>query len=239
VNLATYKTLSGLNVSTSDTALVTAQILRTKSMLETLLGFTLGPSSKVNENIYNELGKSNAECFCPSVNTEDLLPPDAVVNAYRLFRYDERDKFFHIDPASTIHAIKLVYIKPGTGNNGITMKTFENDEIRMQYNNMDWVKYLEHCNDCLCTCECNECVQLAVDADWLWENSTDIPDELLYIWVDLITYYSDLKRDIKSESIDTHSYSRDALTNPMDEKYVISVLKKYAGPYGSAVQMPV
>jgi hypothetical protein len=208
-------------------------------MLETMLGFTLGPSASVTQNVYNELGISEQDCFCPSVDIENLLPPDPVIGAYRLFRYNENDKFFHIDPASTIYKTKLVFIKEGTGDNGITLKTFEADEVRMQYNNNEWVKYIEHCINCLCTCECNECVQLAVDADWLWANTTDIPDELLYIWVDMITYYSDLKNKIKSESIDTHSYSRDTLERPEVNAYNLSVIRKYAGPYGSAATMPV
>ena len=239
MDLAQYTTLSGLDVSTSNEGLVTAQIARTQSMLETMLGFTLGPSADVTQNIYNELGKTSIECVCPGVDTEDLLPPDPVEGAYRLFRYNDLDQFFHIDPAITVYKVKLVYIQGGTGLNGITLKTFDADEIRMQYNNNEWVKYIEHCISCLCTCSCNECVQLAVDADWLWEDSADIPNELLYIWVDMITYYSDLSNKIKSESIDSHSYSRDTLERPEVNAYNLAVIRKYAGPYGSAATMPV
>ena len=238
MDLALCESLSGIEVPASNQALVTAQINRTKSMLETMLGFTLGPSGNVTQNIYNELGKSEQDCICPSVDTENLQPADPVIGAYRLFRYNQLDDYFHIDPASRVYAVKLVFIKEGSGNNGITIKTFDNDEVRMQYTNGEWLKYIEHCLDCLCSCECNECVQLAVDADWLWESASDIPEELLYVWVDMINFYSNPKHDIKSESIDTHSYTRD-ITKPEEDSYNLSVIKKYAGPYGSVVQMPV
>lgn len=237
MNLAEYQTLTGTTVSSANTAKVTAQIARTQSMLETLLGFTL-TSEDVTTNLYNELGKSARDCFCPSVDLEDLQDPDPVVGAYRLYRYNDLDKYFHVDPFTRVHKVKLVYIKEGTGDNGITIKTFDTDEIRVQYGREGFAKFLEHCINCLCACDCQDCVQLAVDADWLWTDT--IPTDLQYVWADMITFYSDTKaQNIKSESIDTHSYTRFDDKPPELEPHNLAVLRKYAGPYGSVAVMPI
>lgn len=238
MNLAEYQTLSGVTVPSTQTAKVTATIARTQAMLETLLGFTLDPD-KVNENLYNELGKTSQECFCLSVNLENLQDPDAVTKAYRLYRYNDLDKYFHIDPFSKVHKVKLVYVKEGDSPNGVTLKTFDWDEIRLQMK-QGFGKYIEHCMDCLCSCSCSDCVQLAVDADWLWPDGTDLPTDLQYVWVDMITYYSDYKKkEIKSESIDTHSYTRFDNKAPETDPQNLAIIKKYAGPYGSVTVMPL
>lgn len=236
MNLDTYEELTGITVPSDETALYNAQIRRTRSMMETMLGFTLDPS-KVNQNLYNELGKTSNDCSCPSVDTEDLLPADDVVTAYRLYRYNDLDKYFHVDPFTKVNKVKLVYVKEGAGDTGVTLKTFEDDEIRLALGRDGIGKYLEHCLTCLCTCSCQECVQLAVDADWLWTG--DLPDDLLYVWADMITYYVDGKKNIKSETIDTHSYTKFDKTAPETEPQNLAILKKYAGPYGSVSVMPV
>lgn len=237
MTLSEYQTLAGVTVSSSNTTKVTATIARTQAILETLLGFTLDPD-EVTTNLYNERGKTDENCFCPSVDLSGLDDPDTVVGAYRLYRYNDLDKYFHIDPASRINAVKLVYIKQGTGNNGITFKTFDWDEIRVSYGRDGFTKYIEHCEDCLCSCDCDECVQLAVDAEWLWDD--ELPLDLQYLWADMITWYSDSKnKGIKSETIDTHSYTRFDNKPPETEPQNLAVLKKYAGPYGSVSGMPV
>ncbi len=235
MNLNEYKTLSGLTIASSDEAFVTAQINRTQYMLETMLGFTLD-STKVTENIYEELGQTTQECACPDVDTESLLPADEVNGAYRLYNYNKKDKYFHIDPASNVYSIKLVYIKKDSDVSGVTLKTLDIDTIRLHLNNYGFINYIEHCKSCLCDCDC-DCVQLAVDADWLWES--DIPKDLLYVWTDMVTYYSDKKYNIKSESIDSHSYTRGDVKAPETESRNLAILKKYAGPVGSVTVQPL
>lgn len=235
MNLNEYKTLSGITVSSGDESYVTAQIDRTQYMLETMLGFTLD-STKVTENIYDELGQTQQECACSSVDTESLLPADEVNGAYRLYNYNKQDKYFHIDPASDIYSIKLVYIKEGSGVSGVTLKTLDIDTIRLHLNNYGFINYIEHCKSCFCDCDC-DCVQLAVDADWLWENN--LPKDLMYLWADMITYYSDKKLNIKSESIDSHSYTKGDTKAPETEPRNIAILKKYAGPRGSIAVQPL
>jgi len=237
MTLEEYQTLTGTTVTAGNTAKVTATIARTQVMLETLLGYTLDPAN-VETNLYNELGKTTRECFCPSVDLENLDDPDAVIGAYRLFRYNDLDKYFHVDPFSQLNAVKLVFIKSGAGDNGVTLKTFDVDEVRVNYGRDGLAKYIEHCTDCLCSCDCQDCVQLAVDAEWLWTG--DLPTALQYLWADMISFYSDDKKtDIKSESIDTHSYTRFDKLAPEQEPQNMAVLKRYAGPYGSVMAMPI
>lgn len=235
MTLSEYQTLTGITVSSADQTRVTAVINRTQTTLETLLGFTLDPT-KNKINLYNELGKSKQDCFCPSVDLSNLQPADPVVGNYRLYRYNDLDKYFFIDPFKTVHAVKLVFIKDGTGANGVTIKTFDSDQIRLQILKAGFGKYIEHCQDCLCDCACTDCVQLAVDADWLW--SGNLPDDLLYVWADMISFYADTKKGIKSESIDTHSYTKFGNTAPELEPGNLAVIKFYAGPYGSVSGMP-
>lgn len=234
MNLAKYSELTGITVTNQ--ALIEAQIKRTRSVLEAMLGYTLCPD-KIQENLYNELGKTQSECTCPNViNTEDLNAPDDVEGAYRLFNYNPHDKYFHIDPFATIFKVKLVYIRPGEGDQGITIKAFDNDQVRVHLGRDGWSKYLEHCRDCLCLCDCQDCLQLAVDADWQWADC--IPLELLYVWADMVTYYTDCKKDVKSENIQGHSYTKFDRILPENLAQNYAVIQRYAGPHGSAVSEP-
>lgn len=235
MDLDKYQELTGVTVSSSEEALITSQIRRTRSMLETMLGFTLDPA-KVNKNLYNELGKTQLECACPLPANADLLDPDDVVNAYRMFRYNDLDKYFHVDPFLRVHSVKLVYVEQGEDSDGVTIKTFLTDEVRLSIGRDGIGKYIEHCRTCRCICSCTHCVQIAVDADWL--NASCLTDDLLYVWTDMVTYYADCKRNIKSESIDTHSYTKFEKLVPETEPTNLAIIKRYAGPYGSVMVMP-
>lgn len=235
MDLSTYSTLTGITVSAGSTALVTAQIARTKAMLETMLGFTLNPALD-NTNFYNELGKSQRECGCPSDEDEDLNPPDAVIGSYRLFNYNDMDKYFHVDPFVKLNKAKLVFIRQGDAPNGVTLKTFSVSDLRVEFGRDSWSKYIEHCRDCLCICSCSDCVQLAVDANWLDVNN--LPLDLQYVWTDMITWYANCKVDIKSESIDTHSYTKFDRSVPELLPQNIAILSRYAGPHGSITIQP-
>lgn len=225
-----YTELTGLEVSNE--TMFNAKSRRVRTQLELLLGFTLD-KQKTNENLYNEQGKSQRDCAYPNVNDGDvaLNEPDEVVNAYRLFKFKDTDKYFHVDPFTKLHKVKLVYIR---GDIEITMKTLPN--VREQ-RERGWAKWIEKCKECFCLCECTGCVQLAVDADWLFEDC--LPDDLSYVWADLIT--DELEgsiKGIKRESITSHSIEytewQDAggtglfLTNTQ-----YATLAKYAGPLGT------
>lgn len=234
MTLAEYQTLTGITVPANQVAVITATLARATSMLETMLGYTLNPELR-NTNFYNELGKTQNDCSCPPVDTETLLPADAVVNGYRLFDYNELDTYLWVDPYLTINKVKLVFIKQGAGTTGVTLKTFSVDQIRIHKGLGNLNKYLEKCNECFCSCDCTGCVQLAVDADWQF---VTLPTDLQYVLVDMVGYYSNPKYKVKSESIDTHSYTLFDNTAPELEPNNLSVIKKYAGPNGSVVSMP-
>lgn len=231
MDITKYQELTGITVSNQ--TLVTAQIKRTKAMLEALLGYPLC-SDQVETNYYEELGKTQQECLCPhSIDVTKLTVADDINGAYRLYRYNLNDKYFHVDPFSILYKVKLVHILPGE-EQGVTIKTFDDEDLRVHYGRGDWTKYIEHCKDCLCLCECTDCVQVAVDADWLWTDCP--PTDLLYVWADMITYEVDCKKDVKSESIQGHSYTKFDRVLPQDIPTNFSIIQRYAGPHGSATK---
>lgn len=240
MDLNLFEELTGITVDASQQAVVEAQIGRTQKLLEAMLGFTLDPD-RVQQNLYNERGKAKTNCFCPSTELDnpDLDDPDEVVNAYRLFSYNPNDKFWHVDPFTEIHAVKLSW-------NGITTRTFDADDFRAEMA-QGWSKFIENCDDDICVCTCFNCIQLAIDADWLFvcdqdnsigDSSTGcVNDELLYVWADMIAYYADCKQDVRSESIGAHTYSKYDKVLPEDQPHNLMVLKKYAGPHGTLTKV--
>jgi hypothetical protein len=202
--------------------------------LESLLGFALDPDL-VNQNLYSELGKSQTEFSCP--DTTNLLPKDPVVGAYRLYSYNEKDRYIAIDPFSTIHAVKLVhggvtvytfptsYYRPEVGRGGLA-KYIELQPLWYRYFDVLWFQRAYP----LGYCQCGQRWQYAIDADWLWEE--DLPMDIQYVWADMVTYYANQKRELKSETVGSHSYSQ-GLTVPQDRPENLAILNRYAGPYGS------
>lgn len=227
MNIDKYTELTGKTVPQSEQAVFNAMVRRTKAMLETLLGFTLKP-----KNLYNELGKAQQDCACPNVDTSNLLPADEEQGVIKLFTYNKLDRYFHVDPFKQIYSVKLVYGK--NDDEFVTVKTFEN--AKPQFGRDGIGNYIEKCLECLCDCECDDCVQLAVDADWL----DCYPDDLLYLWCDMIDYQMDCSKDLKSQSVDGHSWTKTdtAVKSPELLPHNVLLLKRYAGPYGSVVVMP-
>lgn len=216
MNITEYQELSGINVASKDVDRVTATISKTQKILEGMLGYSLDTR---DTNEYNEIGKTITECPC-DINLDNLSAPDSVEFAYRLFTYREDDKYLSIDPATVIYAVKLV-------KDGVTVKTLDSDDYRAHFKN-GLIKFIER-RKLWCDVEC-EFVQLAVDAEWAFE---EVPDDLLYIWADMITYYSDLNKDIKSQVLGTHSYTKFDNREPENKSENLSIIKKYAGPNGS------
>lgn len=231
MTLDEYEELTGTSVASSQRRAFSAQLVRTQRRLEHLLGFTLDPD-QVTENLYTETGKTQSESVCSDIDDADLLPADAVVGAYRIFPYNADDRFLHVDPFSTVHAVKLI-------SGDVTVRTFDSDEYVAQRKQGGWGKYLAVPGHWwLCRCQRN-CVQLAVDADWLWDKDGDhdgLPEDLLDVWADMASSHADDKRNIKSESIGAHSYTKFDSKPP--EKENASILKKYAGPNGAVSRMP-
>lgn len=223
MDLATYQLLSGITVASGDIIRTTAQIAKTQAIIESLLGFSLDPSEAA-QNQYSEIGKTKDDCPCDT--PADLDAPDVVINAYRLFPYNKDDRYFKIDPALSVNAVKLV-------RNNVTFKTIE--DYRAEYKN-GYIKFLEQIK-CWCSCidDCSQ-IQLAVDASWLGAEfdylENTLPDDLLMIWTDMITYYSDSKNNIKSETLGSHSYTKFGNYPPETLDVNIAILKRYSGPNG-------
>ena len=238
-----YTVLTGRNYPTSKHRLIDAQIRRARSQLENLLGFTLDPEL-VTKNFYNELGKSE-ECSCLNVDPEITEEADPVFGAYRLFPYNESDIYQHIDPFTSVYAVKQVRLN-GDEKSGITIKEFDNF---VPHFNRDIGKYVELCS-CWCSCACKGCLMLAVDAYWLFPNIGDssvgdssvglstLPDDLLYVWADFVTAYVDTS-GIKSKTVGAHSWTKFDRILPEEDKKNRAILSRYAGPRGSICKVIV
>lgn len=233
MDIETYQELTGSVVDADDVVAVTAQIRRTRNILESMLGYSL-VKKKAAINQYEEKGKATVDCIFRGtiwdVDDLQLSDPDDVEGSYRLFSYNKADQFLSVDPFVKLYKVKLVFVKLGDEPNGITHKTFDDGKIRV-HRDGQITKYIERCKECLCTCYCDDCVQLAVDADWL--NEECLPEDLLYVWADAITYEVDSKRDIKSETLGTHSYTKFDRGNPILMDQSILIIKRYSGPNGS------
>lgn len=236
MDLTSYQTITGKTVATASQTLVTAQIARTKRMLETMLGYSLDSFST---NLYNERGKTQYENPCSIVDTENLVAADAVVYAYRIFNYTTTDPYFFVDPFVDLHAVKLITtVDPISGSNGVTVKTFTADELQVHNSTGEvWTKYIQHTPnyrryECL-----DRTFQVAVDATWGFAASPDnttIPDELKDVWADMTTWYSKGKEGVKSETIGPHSYTMQDDTAPEMRSRSLQVIRKYAGANGTA-----
>jgi len=226
MDIAEYQSLTGITVATNNITRVTAQIARTQKILESMLGFTLD-ETLVDVNEYAEIGKTQSECPCiTSVDIDDLDPADAVVFAYRMFTYNNNDKWMAIDPCTAINKVKLVI-------DGVTVMTLaEFEDYRYELKG-GIIKYLERIKTWCSEYYCDENIQLAVDANWVWPDETDIPDELKYVWAEMVTFYSDPKYNIKSETLGPHSYSKFDNSKPEFQSQNIPIIKKYSGPDGS------
>lgn len=231
MNLEEYEKLTGTTIPSGKRTYYEAQIKRVQAKLETLLGYTLEP-----RNLYIESGKTKRECVCPDIpESSQLLPPDAVRGILKVFPYNHKDKFLHTDPFYEVYNVKLGKV---TDNKQIvTYKTFENFTAQYMQNGIG--NHIEKCETCFCNCDCKDCVQLVVDADWVdFTQDEPLPDDLLYLWCDMVEYYADQSRNIKSESVDGHSWSKGEIKPPEEGKEALLLLKRYAGPFGSITRMP-
>lgn len=243
MNLEKYQELAGVTIPTPKQAKYTATIRRTKAMLESLLGYSLSP-----KNLYTEKGKVQFEGYLPVIdNLSDLssvtlLAADQESGTYKLFPFNEFDKFLHVDPFNNVYAVKLVL--PVPDGEFITLTDLQN--IVPQYDRDNVGKYIERRNEWFTweryrTLRSNkqslaaDGLMLAVDADWI----SCYPDDLMYLWADMVTHYADANANIKSESVDGHSWSKGAIILPQDTDDAKKLLVRYAGPFGAIVRNPV
>lgn len=246
MDLAKYEELTGTTVSESDKKRVNANIRRVNAKLESLLGYSLSDS----KNFYKEeLGKVQFQGGYPyyPINVDKLLPADEQEGDYRLFYYNPVDPYIPIDPAKNVYHVKLV-------------QSLNEDEFAtiMDLNNFAWKnsrnfgKFIHKENGWFNWSWYNWLMNelgngtgllVAVDADWL--NCNNMPQDLAFLWADMVSYYSDenysVSGSLKSESVTGHSWTRANAGGgkgedlaPQDTTEASKLLKQFAGPNGTA-----
>lgn len=245
MNLETYQNLTGITVAEGDKARYNAVIRRTTAMLEAALGYSLVPSKNLDNQ---ELGKVTFEGQLPyyPLNENSLLPADEQDGEYRLFPYNEHDIYLRIDPAANIYHVKLVQavnddefitvtdLKSTTSKR--TGSFTKHIEKQTGWFTWSWYGWLTR------NVGLGNGLLVAVDADWL--DCTNMPEDLQYLWADMVTYYSDtnisVTGNIKSESVNGHSWSRTNAgggtsgdLSPEQSASGKSTIAQYAGPNGT------
>ncbi len=245
MTIAEFQELTGAEVPTSDTARVKAVIRRTEAKLESLLGYSL-----TRQNTWTELGKvqSSGNTPFPSLPVSDsvldnLKPADKAEGDYQLFNFDELNTHIRINPAQEVYRAKIVL--PVSRDEFITILDLKNGTPYLnaaglvvaisRYANWytsPWYSSLSGFH------KAN--LMLAVDADYVNVCDANQYPDLAYLLTDMITYYSDPNYSvmgvIRSESIDSHSYSRASTGKTADESSPEGqassqrIIQKYAGP---------
>lgn len=230
----TYSSLTGLQLTKSQAARLGIVSELAKAVLEEMLGWPLDPADW--ENQYDEFGKSKNEYSCFSIDRDNLDEPDEVEGSYRLYPFDPKNLFHLIDPAITVHKVKIV-------NGDVTCHTFDPEQdYNLSGKNGNprfnrWIRLRKMWWGCHCGYFEPHGLMMAVDADWAFPQSEEdtcvksLPVVLQKVWAELIQGELDLKKDIKSESITSHSYTKfDRQT--IEQKYG-KLLQDYVGPLGT------
>lgn len=245
MTIAEYQTLTGTTVSSTDEPRVKAAIRKAETKLETLLGYSLS-----KQKTWTELGKMQYSGLVPFPSLpvgdtvlENLTPADDQIGDIQLFNFDELDTHIRINPAQEVYRVKIVL--PVNENEFITIYDLENaapylnaaglvTAISRYYTWYTWTWYttLSQVN--------KHGLMLAVDAEFVNVCDASRYPDLAYLLADMVTYYSDpsysVMGNIRSESIDSHSYSR-ASTGPNPDSAAPEgqgtsrlIIEKYAGP---------
>lgn len=240
-----YEHLTGITVAPSDENRINAIIRRCESRLSSLLGYSLS-----KQGDWTELGKVQLDSRVPfpSLPIDDdvidkLIAPDDQTGYIQLFNLDELDKYIRINPAKEVYRVKVVL--PVSDSEFITIHDFKNGIPYLNpsglvvaitrneswYNWAWWDSILAQDKSKL---------MLAVDADYFSKCDLCEYDDLAYLLADMVSYYSDdnysLMGNIRSESIDSHSYSRASTGStpdnaaPEGQALAKKTIGLYAGP---------
>jgi hypothetical protein len=238
LDLSEYIEIAGVDVKDSQRSFVTANIAKARYQLESALGFPL-TAEKAEQNLYTETGQAPDDNWICGGSDADLLPAESEPDEkYRLFTLDEPLSPYNltaltrIDPATAISKIKLVH---GTVN----VHTFTSGEQAMVTGTNGYGRLLDLAVIFRNPYQCGHRLQVAVSADWLGVDDDQLPDDLLSVWADLVTWLSDRTRNIKSENRGTRSYTKAESKSPLEDPANRAILESYAGPRGTAGRLPV
>jgi hypothetical protein len=245
MTIAEYQTLTGTTVPAADVTRVKAVIRRAEAKLEGLLGYSLS-----KQKTWTELGKVQYDGLVPFPSlpvSEDVLdglaPADEETGDYQLFNFDELDTHIKINPAKEVYRAKIVL-------------PINSDEFVTIYDLDYGVPYLNGAGLVTAITRYSEWftwtwwgsllwgerqrLMLAVDAEYIDVCDVNQYPDLAYLLADMVTFYADpaysLMGIIKSESIDTHSYTRASTgttldsTAPEGQPSAKLIIEKYAGP---------
>lgn len=245
MTIADYQTLTGITVPESDVTRVKAIIRRAEAKLGSLLGYSLS-----KQKTWTELGKIQYDGLVPFPSLpvgdnvlNNLGTADDQTGEYQLFNFDELDKHIKINPAKEVYRAKIVL--PVNQDEFITIYDLDNGvpylngaglvtAITRYYSWFTWTWW----NSLLWADRSN--LMLAVDAEYIDVCDINKYPDLAYLLVDMVTYYADpaysLMGIMKSETIDTHGYTRASTgttvdsTAPEGQPSAKRILEKYAGP---------
>lgn len=245
MTIAEYQTLTGTTVPDADVTRVTAVIKRAETKLETLLGYSLSKPKK-----WNELGKVQLDGLVPFPSLpvsdtvlDNLIAADDQTGDIQLFNFDALDKHIRINPAKEVYKAKIVL--PVNDSEFITI--YEIDGLTPFLNSAGLVTALSRneywftwgwWNSLLWSDKKN--LQIAVEAEYVNVCDASKYPDLAYLLADMVTYYADPNYSvmgvIRSESIDSHSYSRASTgatpdqAAPEGQASSRMIIEKYAGP---------
>lgn len=252
MTIAEYEELTGTTVSTADTPKITATLKRAQTKLESLLGYSLSKQKN-----WTELGKVRFDGLVPFPSLpvsdevlDNLLPPDDEDGNTQLFNFNTLDKHLRINPAKEVYRAKIVL--PVNSDEFITICELEN--VTPYLNEAGLVTALSRYKSWFTWSWWQSLpygygskLMLAVDANYVNVCDTDKYPDLAYLLSDMVTYYSDpnysIMGNIRSESIDSHSYSRAStgvtpdLAAPEGQMTSKRVIEKYAGPAAFRVRV--
>lgn len=245
MTIAEYQNLTGITVSDADINRIKAVIRRAETKLNGSLGYSLS-----KQKTWTERGKVRYDGLVPFPSLpvgddvlNNLQPADDQTGDIQLFNFDELDKHIRINPAKEVYRAKIVL--PINQDEFITIYDLENATPYLnnvglvtaitRYNSwFSWTWW----NSLLGTDKSN--LMLAIDADYIDICSTSEHLDLAYLLTDMVSYYSDpnysVMGNIRSESIDSHSYSRASTGSTADsaapEGQASSkrIIEQYAGP---------
>lgn len=245
MTIAEYTELTGITVSTADEPRVKAAIRKAEVKLSSLLGY---PLSK--QQTWTELGKVQYQGLTPFPSLpigedviDNLVAPDDELGTTQLFNFDELDKHIRINPAKEIYRAKIVL--PVNRDEFITI--YDLDHVTPYLNTTGLVVAITRYSTwyswvwwgSLLWAD-RQNLMIAVDANYVNVCDANKYPDLAYLLCDMVTYYADpsysVMGNIRSESIDSHSYSRASTGNspdnaaPEGQASSKMIIEKYAGP---------